>query len=859
MKNRFRYLRVAALGAALLMGISVSPVMTGWAETKEEEKPLTPLKAAGSWIRQAENQDLALWIYDDGKLMNFALEDKATGQKLYASPFETAEEASGLSDRLKSQLSITFNDTTSAEQTMNSFKHSVSKTQHTVYKIDQGLRIEYVLGAPQESRLLPEILRKETYEALISTLDEKEQKRVNLYYKLQSLSEMNEEVKAQWLETYPALAEHDLYILASNANTKAKNEMEGYWRKTELTLEKMKEEYQILDYLAEGSNDPSFLIPLELVLEEKGLVARIDNEDIVFDSTHFHLFKISLLEFFGAAPEGAEGFLLLPDGSGSIVSFTQSEPRAALTQTGTLYGRDLSDENDTGTGLYYHFPVFGLVKNGVGYTAILRANEAGAEISAELAGSTHSLHTAFSVYNYAARAQAPSGDPVDPIWNLYEKKPSTQPYEVIYSFLTGEDADPFGMADTYREHLKAQGMTPMEEKKGASFVVEMMGAMDSTGRFLFIPVTVETPLSTFEDGKSLLTRFEEAGIENLTLRLTGWCNGGYTNTPIRGLSVAGTMGGTDGLRSLTEHSASLGYRLTPDADFIFFDKQTIFDGWQSHRDALRTVEGKTIRLAGVNAASYEEDEDFLRYTVNALRAEENSGVFFGEMKKLGLSGVSLSSIGSYVSASYPNDDPIHPSESAAAFARIAAGFEGDVLADGINAYLYPVVDALTNVPVSDSGLNQFGEAFPFLQTVLRGYVELSAAPMNLSDDPETAWLSAVEYGIAPSVRLAFQNVEKLRSSTELSASYAVNAAYWMDQSIAVFAKAQTVLDQVAEGEIVGHSRVGKKLYRTDFSNGKTILVNYADDAADWNGVTVPGKDCTVIPTPAGTMEGGEAE
>jgi len=858
MKKKFRSLRIAALGSALLMALSVSPVVTSRADSQEEEKNYTAIEAKGSWIRQAENKDLALWLYNDGKLLNFALENKATGEKLYASPFETAEEAATLADRLKSQLTITFNNNTSAEQTMDSFKHCVSKTQHTVYKMDNGLRIEYVLGAPQESRLLPEVLRKETYETLIASLDEREQKRCNLYYKLQSLSEMNENIQAQWLESYPALKEYDLYILTS-ANTKAKNELEGYWRKTDITLEQIKEEYRILEYTSEGSSEPSFMIPVELELEENGLVARIVNKDIIFDSYSFHLFKISLLEFFGAAADGEEGFLFLPDGSGSVVSFPSDRPRASLKQTGVVYGRDISDENDTGTGLYYSFPVFGLVSNGVGYTAIIRQNEAGSEISAELAGDTHSYYTAFSVYNYAARAQAPSGDPIEPIWNLYEKTPSGRPYEIVYSFLSGDNATAWGMADTYRKHLKDQGMTKIEEEKSASFVVEMMGAMDSTGRFLFIPVTEETPLSSFEDGKTILSAFEKAGIENLTLRLTGWCNGGYNNTVLRGLSVAGSMGGASGLQSLAETAKTLGYRLTPDADFIFFDKESLFDGWQSHRDALRTVDGKTIRLAGVNAASYEEDRNFFRYTVNAVRAKENSEVFFAEMKKLGLSGVSLSSIGSYVSASYLNGAPIHPLESSESFASIATGFEGEVLADGVNAYLYPVVDALTNMPLGDSGLNQFGESFPFLQTVLRGYVEMSATPINLADDPETAWLTAVEYGIAPSVRLAFKNLEKLRASTELSAFYAVDAAYWLEESVRVFEKAQAVLDQVSGADIVGHSKVDKNVYRTDFSNGKTILVNYSDETVSFEGNSINGEDCLVIKTPADVAEGGESE
>ena len=44
----------------------------------------------------------------------------------------------------------------------------------------------------------------------------------------------------------------------------------------------------------------------------------------------------------------------------------------------------------------------------------------------------------------------------------------------------------------------------------------------------------------------------------------------------------------------------------------------------------------------------------------------------------------------------------------------------------------------------------------------------------------------------------------------------------------------------------GHERLTEQVTLTRYDNGKGILVNYADEAFTWQGVTVEGRDFALV-------------
>src|SRR5690606_1629587 len=55
-----------------------------------------------------------------------------------------------------------------------------------------------------------------------------------------------------------------------------------------------------------------------------------------------------------------------------------------------------------------------------------------------------------------------------------------------------------------------------------------------------------------------------------------------------------------------------------------------------------------------------------------------------------------------------------------------------IMADGGNAYALPYVTDITNAPLSNSRFKLEDEAIPFYQIVIRGYIDYTGEPYNLS-------------------------------------------------------------------------------------------------------------------------------
>ena len=47
---------------------------------------------------------------------------------------------------------------------------------------------------------------------------------------------------------------------------------------------------------------------------------------------------------------------------------------------------------------------------------------------------------------------------------------------------------------------------------------------------------------------------------------------------------------------------------------------------------------------------------------------------------------------------------------------------------------------------------------------------------------------------------------------------------------------------MAEAEIIGHKKLQEDVYRTTFSNGVAVYVNYLDREVTADGIAVPAKD-----------------
>ena len=316
----------------------------------------------------------------------------------------------------------------------------------------------------------------------------------------------------------------------------------------------------------EGSNTAPalFKMALEYYLEDGTLRVRFPVNGLRFDDTAYQLTSIQILPYFGCGNYEFNGYLLLPDGSGTIVRFEDFAALSGKTVTGKVYGQDyafyeISGEHQESVRL----PVFGVVENYAnvtskikitvrdpfedpfgnlitgeeireivkeydyenrGYFAIIEEGEALASISTETGGRTSTYDTVMTTITPRQRDTYDIADAISgagsAMWTVTSKRKYTGNYTLRYTMLNDplieeekgikEDYYPttyMGMVEACRDYLEKNGiltrLTAEDVKEDIPLYIESFGTALTQEKILSVPIDVHTPLTTFEDLKSM--------------------------------------------------------------------------------------------------------------------------------------------------------------------------------------------------------------------------------------------------------------------------------------------------------------------------------------------------------------------
>ena len=177
-------------------------------------------------------------------------------------------------------------------------------------------------------------------------------------------------------------------------------------------------------------------------------------------------------------------------------------------------------------------------------------------------------------------------------------------------------------------------------------------------------------------------------------------------------------------------------------------------------------------------------------------------------------GISVSTLGSYISSDFDEDDPYNRDDSEqyikAAFAYFDENYE-KVMTSGGNAYSWKYVDYITDIATDSSRYSRSAAAVPFLGIELHGYVEISGTAINMEGNLDYAMLKAIESGSALKFILAYRNSNNLKNDMKLNKYYSIDYQVWAPDIIALYNEINDALSDVQTSRIVKH----------DFINGAT--------------------------------------
>lgn len=785
-------------------------------------------------------------LYFKEKTAEVALQDKATGHIWYSNPQDRDQETlvDGTTKlRLGAQVTVTYYDQKGAYGMMDSYNDSIAYDGMSYTVTADELLVTYKLGKTVVTLAdVPQQMSESRFERFTAALTEEELEDLLKYYKLATIKDREDDASyvQKQVKKYPNIENEDIYYLSKNS-ARILKKVKTYWDQCGYTYDDLDYDNAENGVETETASRAHFVVTLSYRLENGALVAALKGDSLAYDEK-IPPNEIRVLEYFGAGGTTEQGYMFVPDGSGSLIYYNNGKTKESVFSM-RLYGADTVSDTESAyvADKKASLPVFG-VKNGS--AAMLVTIDQGAElcsVNARVACMTNSYNTVYaSILTTAVDFMTIS----DSRQIYFESAPYRGDVVLRYQPLAESANDYMGMAQAYRQQLLADGVLTQETESGYPIAADVICAAPTTDVVAGLPVERMEAMTTYAEAGEIAQQLSENG-GSVWLRLEGWQKGGMRQGAQTQIWAESALGGMAGLKQLTEAAQENGYLLLPETYLATNQDANSLIGRSAFiRDLCRDV---AVRYEYDYANRYRRYNGRSIYQLTASRFSQQTEKFAANAEQAGLNAVAITDLGRDLWSDFTADAPVNRVAMADAQAQAL-----EKLADTMtvalcnpNAYALASADAIYDMPCSDSGFRLTDESVPFYQAVVRGSIPYVCEAINDAEDVQMAFLRAVEFGAGLQYTLTWQTTALLKD-TDYAWINRGRYADWAQIITEQYAQAAEVLAPLAGVEMTAHERVAFNVYKTTYANGAQVAVNYSGENAVVDGVTISPRNFALV-------------
>mgnify|MGYP002567282221 FL=1 len=589
-----------------------------------------------------------------------------------------------------------------------------------------------------------------------------------------------------------------------------------------------------------------FVIPVQYVLEEDCLAASIISEGIeeeVWEDPDTDpekkqsVMNVALLPFMGAAGSDDEGYLIIPDGSGALIHFNNGRTGAAIYQQ-DVYGRDdaLTIRKAATTTYDVNMPLFGIVRNGRALMAVVENGDYQAQLNAMVNGQLTGYSNAYFAVQYIhmeANTIMPGSEHSTDVMLPTNTFRDMGNFTVRYYPLAAENATYADVAAAYRAQLGLKESIA----DAATQQLEMVASIPSIDTFLGVPYESVRVLTSYEQAAQTLRDFAAEGLNDLTLRYTGWSKQSVRGKMVTGLDLDNRLGGKKAFDGLRQAVKETGAEMVLAVDLI--DIYEDGNGYWSLFAATDSVNSTAKQVPEfLQSTGYQDPEGKPWYLLSPDKVPEAARKLAENLSGQ-VDGVSLSMLGNTVYSSFGKTG-ISRTSAGMYWQQALETLSGKIQtlsAKTASAYAFPYIEQVDATPCASSRFEVTDMEIPFYQMVTHGAMVLYTEPANEDGNVRKALLRAIECGMYPSWRVIAGDTALL-SGTDYASWHAASLDAWREE-IKNTAAWMAPLGVYAGMQMTGHEQVTATLSVTTYANGDMVLVNYGSEDAEHLGVTVP--------------------
>ena len=784
----------------------------------------------------AENDYLKL--YTDTTTAVVAVYDKRNQNIIYTNPLDADEDsiANEANKRyLKSQFIINYFNKNRAAGVYDSFSMSVERGQVKAENIDNGIRYIYDVGdyGTATTGIVPTYFSLERMEDVQSKLSEKDATTIRRYY-IDS-------------KDFPGLLELNG---VAQKNKKTIQKIQVLLEETGFSQEDYDQQMELAGI--EKEETVSFVIPLEYRLEEDGILVSIPTSEIK-EFGEAKIYRIQLLRYMGAAGQDDKGYMVVPNGSGSIINFNNGKLNAADY---SQYIYSIDPLADGLTQMEYtekaRLGLFGICKEN---SSILATIEDGATLATITAG----IGGKYSTYNYAYSSFmlriydilsifGSSGNSADmPIIvdDIYDCNLS-----VRYTLLTKENSGYSGIANYYRQRLFDEGVLTLKDgNEDIPLYYDIVGGVKETSFILGTQYLSVNPVTTFEEAGYIFDDLYAQGVKKQVMNYQGWFNGGYYHDVTDKVKIIRKLGGKAGLEELSRKVESKGGRFYGDTSLqrvSYISKR--YSGYQETSRYFGAgyyawfANVNPTNLVKMSTLGYKETGYYL---VSPKFLPRYVNGFVKNISKLDISGISLRDLGDVLHSDQRRTNIISREE---ALDVVLAQFDKleetgkKLMISGGNEYSLRYASDIINVPMSDNKYFIVDENIPLYQMILHGSIDYSGGLINFYDDINRSdlILNLIEYGASPHYIFTRESANEMRY-TGLHKYYSTKYDLWKNEAVDIYKEVNEALGRVSGETMINYEILQRGVKKVTYSNGIIIFINNTAEEVNADGVKIDAK------------------
>lgn len=595
-------------------------------------------------------------------------------------------------------------------------------------------------------------------------------------------------------------------------------------------------------------------IPVQYTLNEDGFQAEIVTSEIKgVGGNPFVIESIALLPYFGAGGLEDEGYLFVPDGSGSLIQFNNNKQSSQVVSC-QIYGENTTALKTTQGPVQEtaKLPVFGAKCNDGAFLGVILTGQGNSSITAVTSKKDSSYNhvyasgmlgecgVKFTKGNHEAREDSYS---LDYAGDLLAGKN----YAVRYYFLDKENADYTGMCDLYREILEESNQLKDSSFADKKYVVlDLVGAVSIEKYVVGIKMPVVTALTKYNDVCEIVKELKAQGVENLIINYIGALDGGLNNKIYNKVSPESALGTKKEFKNMISYLEKEGVILLLETNPV--DLYNDGNGYKGNRDSAKSFFDQY-------SFQYNFDLDLDTYIkterwrlIRPQLAAKAATSFTDSAVDWKVKQISLARVGDSLYSDYiVGEKRFNRNQAMEMWDQTLKTLDEKtecLMVHGGFAYCLPYADVITDVSDSFSNYDMQNTSIPFYQMLFQDRILLTSAGINTTVDYEYSFLKALETGSSLKYNLIYGDVSDL-VGTEYNTMVSYSYNYWKDTIVEQYHAMQKDVAQLAGKKIVGHTYLEEDVTLTKYESAE-VVVNYGEDAYTYNGKEIAARSYLVL-------------